>query len=175
MSNEKEYQPGPASQAKVEKNGDKWTLILVRDLKHAPEKVWAAITQPEHLREWAPYESDGRLDSPGTVQLSWVGNPQAFSATVTVADAPKRLEYDDTRWDLEAIEGGTRLTLWHRIDRRFISWGAAGWHIAFDVLDAHLAGDPIGRIVGPDAMKFSGWQRLNREYAEQFGTEAPSW
>ena len=29
--------------------------------------------------------------------------------------------------------------------------------------------DPIGRIVGPEAMKFSGWQRLSAEYAAQFG------
>ena len=31
------------------------------------------------------------------------------------------------------------------------------------------------RIVGPDAMKFGGWQRLNAEYAKQFGVEAPNW
>jgi hypothetical protein len=36
--------------------------------------------------------------------------------------------------------------LWHNIDRRFISWGAAGWHICFDVLDRLLSGTPIGRI-----------------------------
>ena len=47
--------------------------------------------------------------------------------------------------------------------------GAAGWHICFDVLDRLLAGRPIGRIVGPEAMKFGGWQRLNAEYAKQFG------
>lgn len=35
-----------------------------------------------------------------------------------------------------------------------------------------LAGEPIGRIVGGEAMKF-GWQRLNAEYAKQFGVEAP--
>ena len=34
---------------------------------------------------------------------------------------------------------------------------------------------PIGRIVGPDAMKFGGWQRLNAEYAKQFGVEMPNW
>ena len=33
----------------------------------------------------------------------------------------------------------------------------------------------MGRIVGPDAMKFGGWQRLNAEYAKQFGVEAPGW
>ena len=53
---------------------------------------------------------------------------------VTRADAPKVLEYTgghDMRWELEAFGGGTRLTLWHNIDRRFISMGAAGWHICF--------------------------------------------
>ena len=35
------------------------------------------------------------------------------------------------------------------------------------------AGQPIGRIVGPEAMKF-GWQRLNAEYAKQFGVETPN-
>jgi hypothetical protein len=73
------------------------------------------------------------------------------------------------------LGGGTRLTLWTNIDRRFISMGAAGWHICFDVLDHLLSGTPIGRIVGPEAMKFGGWQRLNAEYAKQFGIEAPNW
>lgn len=67
----------------------------------------------------------------------------------------------------------TRLTLWHNIDRRYISIGAAGWHICFDVLDRFLVGDPIDRIVGADAMKFE-WQRMNTEYAKQFGVKAES-
>jgi hypothetical protein len=52
--------------------------------------------------------------------------------------------------------------------------GAAGWHISFDVLERFLAGKPLGRIVGADAMKFAGWQRLNAEYARQFGVETPN-
>jgi hypothetical protein len=47
--------------------------------------------------------------------------------------------------------------------------GAAGWHICFDVLDHLLSGTPIGRIVAGEALKFAGWQRLNAEYAKQFG------
>jgi hypothetical protein len=45
--------------------------------------------------------------------------------------------------------------------------------ICFDVLERFLAGRPIGRIVGADALKFGGWQRLNAEYAKQFGVEPP--
>jgi hypothetical protein len=107
------------------------------------------------------------------VKLTWVGTATPLETTVTRADAPKVLEYNDIRWELEAFGGGTRLTLWTNIDRRFVSMGAAGWHIAFDVLDRLLSGTPIGRIAGGDAMKFGGWQRLNSEYAKQFGVETP--
>jgi hypothetical protein len=52
--------------------------------------------------------------------------------------------------------------------------GAAGWHICLDVLDHLLAAQPLGRIVGMEVMKFEGWQRLNAEYAQQFGVESAS-
>ena len=176
MTERGQYVPGPASGAQVRKGGEKWTLILVRELRHSPEKVWQALTDPVHLLEWAPFVADGNLGTVGsTVNLTWVGTGTSLATKVTRADAPRLLEYNDIRWELEAFGGGTRLTLWHSIDRRFISWGAAGWHIAFDVLDRLLSGTPIGRILGADAMKFEGWQRLNSEYARQFGVETPGW
>jgi uncharacterized protein YndB with AHSA1/START domain len=181
MTDREQYTPGPARGAQVRKDGEKWTLILVRELRHSPEKVWQALTDPAHLREWAPFDADGSLDTVGTVKLTTVGapTPQVSETTVTRADAPKVLEYNwgaqDIRWKLEAFGGGTRLTLWHNIDRRFISWGAAGWHICFDVLERLLAGEQIGRIIGGEAMKFGAWQRLNAEYAKQFGIETPNW
>jgi hypothetical protein len=176
MTNREQYTPGPASGAQIRKDGEKWTLILVRELRHSPEKVWQALTDPAHLREWAPFEADGSLGRVGTtVNLTWVGASTPQETTVTRADAPKVLEYNDIRWGLEAFGGGTRLTLWHNIDRRFISMGAAGWHICFDVLDRLLSGTPLGRIVGGGARKFGGWQRLNAEYAKQFGIEPPNW
>jgi uncharacterized protein YndB with AHSA1/START domain len=179
MAHREQYEPGPASGAHVEKEGENWTLILVRDLRHSPEKVWQALTDPAHLREWAPFDADRSLGTVGTAKLTTVGapTPQVSETKVTRADAPKVLEYNwggnDIRWQLEPLGSGTRLTLWHNIDRRFISMGAAGWHICVDVLERLLSGTPIGRIVGPDAMKFGGWRRLNAEYAKQFGIETP--
>jgi hypothetical protein len=176
MTDRERYTPGPASGAQVRKNGEKWTLILVRDLHHSPEKVWQALTHPEHLREWAPFVADGNLGTVGaTVNLTWLGAPAPIATKVTRADAPQLLEYGDIRWELEALGGGTRLTLWATIDRRFISMGAAGWHISLDVLDRLLSGTPIGRIAGGEAIKLAGWQRLNAEYAKQFGVEPPAW
>ena len=176
------YTPGPASGAQIQKDGEKWTLILIRELRHSPERVWQALTDPAQLREWAPFEANGSLGTVGTtVKLTTVAapTPHVSETRVTRADAPKVLEYNwgdlDIRWELEAFGGGTRLTLWTNIGRRFISMGAAGWHICFDVLDHLLSGTPLGRMVGPDAMKFGGWQRLNAEYAKQFGMETPDW
>jgi len=182
MSNREPYAPGAAFGAEVRKAGDTWTLVLVRELPHAAAKVWAALTEPEHLREWAPFDADRSLAAVGAARLSTVGapTPQVSETQVKRADAPKLLEFNwggqEIRWELEPTKGGgTRLTLWHNIDRGFISMGAAGWHICFDVLDRSLAGQPIGRMVGAEAMKFSGWQRLNAEYAKQFGVETPAW
>jgi uncharacterized protein YndB with AHSA1/START domain len=173
MSSREPYAPGAASGAEVRKNGEKWTLVLVRDLHHPPEKVWKALTDPEQLREWAPFDADRNLGAVGTATLSTFGAPYASETHVKRADAPRALEYDwgggDIRWELEPLGDGTRLTLWANIDRRYISMGAAGWHICLDVLDRLLAGQPIGRMAGPEVMKFGGWQRLNAEYAKQFG------
>lgn len=179
MTKREQYTPGPASGARIQKNGEMWTLILVRELRHSPEKVWQALTDPVHLREWAPFDADGSLGTVGnTVKLTMVGAPalQTSAARVTRADAPRVLEYNwgdnDIRWELEAFGGGTRLTLWYSLDRRYISMGAAGWHICFDVLDYLLSGTPIGRIVASDALKFD-WTRLSSEYARQFDIQAP--
>jgi uncharacterized protein YndB with AHSA1/START domain len=176
MTTREQYEPGPASGAHVEKGGEQWTLVLVRQLRHSPELVWQAITDPAHLHEWAPFEADRNLGVAGAkVNLTTVGAPTPMISETTVkrAEAPRLLEYDwggkEMRWELMPWAGGTRLTLWHNIDRGFIAMGAAGWHICFDVLDHLLDGQPIGRIVAGDALKFGGWQRLHKEYAQQFG------
>src|SRR5262245_17680554 len=168
MSDREQYEPGPASGAQVQKDGENWTLILVRELHHSPEKVWEALTDPAQLREWAPFDADGSLGTAGAeVKLTTVGAPASYvtETTITRADAPKLLVYKwgdfDMKWELEALGTGTRLTLWTNINRHYISMGAVGWHVCFDVLDRLLAGQPIGRIAGPEAMKFAGWQRLN--------------
>ena len=176
------YEPGPADIAHVEKDGDSWTLVLVKQLRHSPDTVWAALTDPAQLREWAPFDADRPLGQAGsTVKLTTVGapTPQVSETRITRADSPRVLEYawggKDIKWQLEPLNGGTRLTLSHNIDRQFISMGAAGWHICIDVLDHLLGGTPLGRIVAGDALKFGGWQQLNVEYAQQFGVEAPKW
>src|SRR5277367_2134608 len=106
MTDREQYTPGPASGAQIQKDGEKWTLVLVRELRHSPEKVWQALTDPAQLREWAPFDADGKLATAGAkVKLATVGAPTAHvtETTVTRADAPNVLEYSwggaDLRWE----------------------------------------------------------------------------
>ena len=181
MIDREHYAPGPATMAHVQKDGEHWTLVVVKQLRHSPAKVWQALVDPAQLREWAPFDADRSLGEAGaTARLTTVGapGPHVSETTVTRADAPKLLEYKwgayHMRWQLEAMKTGTRLTLWTNIDRRYMAMGAAGWHIAFDVLDFLLDGTPIGRIAGPEALQFTGWQRLNADYAKQFNMQEGS-
>jgi uncharacterized protein YndB with AHSA1/START domain len=174
------YGPGPAGGAHVEKHDGPWTLVVVRDIPHPPAKVWKALTESAQLREWAPFDPDRDLGREGPAKLTTVGAPapQVSDIRVKQAEPPRLLEYtwggQDLRWELEPLgKDRTRLTLRHNVDERFVSMGAAGWHICLDVLERLVAGEPIGRRVGMGLMQDAGWQRLNAEYAAQFGVENP--
>ena len=178
MTRRERYAPGAAFGARIEKNEEEWTLVLVRDLRHAPAKVWAALTDPAQLREWSPFDSDVNLGAAGTAaKLTTVGAPKGSVTETKVrrAEPHRVLEFTwgagDLRWELEPQGTGTRLTLWTNINKGFIAMGATGWHIAFDVLDRWLDGAPLGRITGPAALAVPGFQRLHLEYAGQLGVE----
>src|ERR1044071_1467203 len=103
MTTRKQYAPGPAGGAQIEKDGEKWTLVLVRELRHSPEKVWLALTDPAQLREWAPFDADGSLGTAGnTVKLTTVGAPapHVTETRVTRAEAPNLLEYKWGAFDM---------------------------------------------------------------------------
>jgi uncharacterized protein YndB with AHSA1/START domain len=176
MSDRDNYDPGPARGVEIEKDGDIWTLAMVREFKHSPEKIWQALTDPVQLKEWSPFDADTNMGVAGvTVKLTTIGAPQPHvtETTITRAEPPHILEYswngNDTRWELDPNGDGTHLKLWAKIDKKYIAMGAAGWHICLEVMDRYLDGNPIGRMVGMDTMKFEGWQRLNKEYSAQFG------
>ena len=46
MTDRDQYAPGPASAAQIQEDGEKWTLIVVREFRHPPEKLWAGAHRP---------------------------------------------------------------------------------------------------------------------------------
>lgn len=167
------FQPGPLGAAHAEPDGERWTLVFVRDLKHPVEKVWRALIEPEQLTAWSPWTADRSLDGTGPVTLSMFGPPSTMDikAEVRMAEAPHRLEYevggDLLRWELAPTAEGTRLTLRHTVtEREQTARVAAGWHLCLVVAEHLLDGDPIDPIRGEDALRY-GWENLESAYRKE--------
>lgn len=181
MTNREIFKAGPVAQVETRRDGERWTLVFVRELRHAPEVVWQALTDPAQLRAWAPFDADRDLGRTGAATLTMAGDPDEtrMPAEVVRAEPPRLLEYtwgeDLLRWELAATATGTRLTLQHSLaDRGWMSRVAAGWHICIDVAERLLAGAPVGRIVGEEA-KQHGWERLEAVYADRLGVASEGW
>jgi uncharacterized protein YndB with AHSA1/START domain len=145
--------------------------VFVRHLRHPTERVWAALTDPAQLRQWAPFNADRDLSGVGDATLTMIDGDVAvpLAASVTQAQPPTLLEYtwgnDVLRWELAPTDTGTGLTLRHTTDDRDgVPKAAAGWHICLAVAERLLDGQPVGPIRGQDALNH-GWQDLHDAYA----------
>lgn len=167
------FDPGPLGDARMEHDGDGWTLIFVREFRQPPPTVWAALTDPAEVDRWAPFAAARDLGEPGETTLTMIDGETRVDmpATVLVARPPAVLEYtwgkDLLRWELEPAGPGTRLTLRHTLSEPDMrAMVAAGWHICLAVLDRLLAGHPVGVIRGQAALRYD-WERLRAGYAER--------
>lgn len=157
--------------SEVSADGD--TLIFQRDLRHSPEKVWRALTDPAQLSRWSPFITghDFSTIGPGLVTMVDGEVREETEIEVRLADPPRLLEYtwgnDLLVWELTPIASGTRLVLRHTVQgREWLSKVAAGWHLCLVVTEHLLDGDPIEPIRGRDAMNH-GWAELNEAYLAQ--------
>ncbi|MBO0852612.1 MAG: SRPBCC family protein [Nocardia sp.] len=171
------YQAGPLQPVDLIEEGGRWALVFTREFPQGREAIWAALTNPDELSQWAPYTADRALTTVGPVTLIMADGDTRHEqpGRITAADRPKLLEFtwgpDVLRWELTDNGSGTHLRLTHRLSERpRAAMMAAGWHICLDVAAFLLAGTPIGPIVGKDAMNH-GWTDLNKQYSDELGVE----
>jgi uncharacterized protein YndB with AHSA1/START domain len=155
-------------------DGDRWTLIFIRELHRPPEEVWPALTDPARLDRWAPFTAARDLGEPGETTLIMVdGDERTPMATVVRrAEPPHLLEFtwggDLLRWELAPSGAGTRLTLRHTLaDPGMRAMVAAGWHLCADTLDRLLAGEDVEAVRGRAALEH-GWENLRDRYEKMF-------
>lgn len=165
------FEPGPLAEVSSRAADGRWTLVFVWMLRHPPETVWKALTEPEELRRWAPYTADRDLSTTGEATLTMIDGEteQDLPARVIRAEAPTLLEHtwatDLLRWELTPTDTGTRLTLRHTVDdHEWTPKVAAGWHLCLVVAELLLEGEPIEPIRGEDALNY-GWEELHDAYA----------
>lgn len=135
----------------IERTQHGHVVRFVRHLRHPAATVWAALTEPEARAAWF---FAGRLDlAPGgAVELS--DSEYGITGEVTAVEPGRLLEFSwrskdapehsTVRFELADGATGTVLTFSHTVDEHANPDRlATGWHLLFDALPRHLAGEPI--------------------------------
>jgi uncharacterized protein YndB with AHSA1/START domain len=149
-------------------DGGRWQLRFERTLPHPPEKVWRALTEPEHLEHWFPTTIEGERAAGAPLRFSFRNDEApAFEGEMLRYEPPSVLELrwgeDVLRLELRPEGDGTVLTLLDTLDDRGKgARDAAGWHVCLDNLAAHLRGEEAQ----------TAWQDVHADYVERFGPEA---
>lgn len=167
--------PTHAIEAAIARDGDRWSLRMERHLRHSPERVWAALTRADQIRQWAPYAPDRDLDHVGELPLPQAEAGQAAEGPaepghVLTAEPPRLLVLrwgdQQLRFELIPTAGGVRLVLVHTFDEPTEAPEyAAGWHLCLGALTGRLNGRNVPAVAG-SAARSHGWDSLRRDYAE---------
>jgi uncharacterized protein YndB with AHSA1/START domain len=151
------------------RQGDRWTLTFTRRLAHPPEKVWRAVTEPEHLAAWYPQEIVGERRAGAALRFV-TSSGDGFDGQMLMFDPPAVMEFtwgtDLLRIELRADGAGTLLTLTDTFgELGKAARDGAGWHECLERLTADLDGTPP-RPWG------ERWREVHPRYVTHLGPEA---
>jgi uncharacterized protein YndB with AHSA1/START domain len=158
------------ARGKLEQVGEQWRLRFTRELAHAPEQVWRAITEREHLQAWFPHTIVGDWVVGG--ELRFESEYGDFGGEVLAYEPPELLEFrwgpDTIRLELAAAaDGGCTLTLLDTIEELGkAARDGAGWHACLDRLEAELDGGRAGEELR------ERWREVHPGYVDAFGPDA---
>ena len=150
----------------------RWRLRFTRTLAHPLERVWRAITEPEHLAAWFPTTIEGKRAAGAPLRFSFPGGQAPpFDGEMLAYEPPSLMELrwgsDIVRIELRPAGEGAVLTLLDTLDQRGkAARDGAGWHTCLDGLEAYMRGEPGTR----EAM--GAWTKVQAHYVESFGPEA---
>jgi uncharacterized protein YndB with AHSA1/START domain len=150
----------------------RWQLRFTRRLAHPVDRVWRALTEPEHLERWFPSTIEGERAAGAPLRFAFPGDPVApIEGEMLVFEPPEVMELrwgpDVLRFELQPTGEGTELTLIDVLeDRGKAARDGAGWHTCLDALEASLAGASAARE------ETRRWSEVHPHYVETFGPEA---
>ena len=157
----------------LEQDGGRWRLRFARTLPHPPEKVWRALTEPEHLSVWFPTDIDGERTTGASLKFRFRdGEGPTIEGQMLSYDPPRLLELrwgdeETLRFELQPVPGGTLLTFVNHIGQLGkAARDAAGWHASLDRLASELDGQ------APSWSPMERWSQVHGMYVERFGPDA---
>lgn len=148
-------------------------LRFTRKLRHPPEKVWRALTEPAHLAAWFPTEIAGERATGAALRFTFRhGEGPPCDGEMLSYEPPSVLEFrwgtaETLRFELQPDADGSLLTFVNTFDE--LGKGArdaASWHVCLENLADHLDGQAPARTFG------ARWQQVHAAYVARFGPEA---
>jgi uncharacterized protein YndB with AHSA1/START domain len=150
----------------------RWQLRFTRKLAYPQDRVWRAITEPQHLAQWFPTTIEGERVAGAELRFSFPsGDFPAIEGEMLVFEPESVIEFrwgpDVLRIELRPVAGGTELTLLDTLEERGkAARDAAGWHACLDGLEATLSGDT------DSGQHMAVWKEVHPHYVESFGPAA---
>ncbi|HEY1414751.1 MAG TPA: SRPBCC family protein [Caulobacteraceae bacterium] len=138
--------------ARFTRKADIIEVQIRRRLEDDLDRVWAAMTEPEHLVQWlAPGRIELRVG--GAARLNFEDSGIVIDSTVTAFEPPRLLAYSwsapgepdrPVRWELEPDGDAVQLMLTLCLPAGEDAGRAcAGWEAHLEMLAAELAGAPM--------------------------------
>lgn len=123
-------------------------VVVQRHYPHPIDRVWRAVTLPEHLAQWFPGAPEFELRDGGSVRFPDFAGTAAETGTVLECAVPHRLRFswdtDELQLELSEDAAGTRLVLTHTFgDTAGAASFATGWEACLTGLTAVLAGQDV--------------------------------
>jgi uncharacterized protein YndB with AHSA1/START domain len=123
------------------------TIRIERTYPHDIEKVWQAVTTPEHLNEWFPTPVEVDLRPGGAMRFPAFEGDEGATGAVEVVDRPTRLTFtwgaDRLTFELTAQGDHTDFVIIHAFDDRYGAPSfATGWELCLAELRSVLVGEP---------------------------------
>jgi uncharacterized protein YndB with AHSA1/START domain len=156
----------------LDRSGDVPRLRYERRLGHPPEKVWAALTEPEQLAAWFPTTIEGERAAGARLQFAFEQvKIDPMQGEMLRFEPPSLLEFswgsDTLRFELSRDGDATVLVFTVGLEELGkAARDGAGWHTSLDQLVAELAGQ-----AGHWDMS-TRWREVHPSYVSSFGIDA---
>lgn len=161
------------------RDGDRVGVRFERQFRHAPDRVWRALTASDELHHWFPCDIVGRRENDADVTTPYwpevvakfsdrIPPDAVFTGRILTWDPPHVFEWlwgaDRLRYELTATTYGTHMdfTVWIG-EGPSVEEVAAGYHVCFDCLDGVLHGGHTGTVADGDPTAFEP------RYRDHFG------
>jgi uncharacterized protein YndB with AHSA1/START domain len=157
---------------RLDRRDGRLVLEFTRRLQHPPQKVWRALTEPDHLAAWFPSTIEGDRATGARLHFGFREMEAApFDGEMLIFEPPSVMELrwgdEILRFEVRPDGDGSVLSFRNIFDELGkAARDGAGWHSCLDLLGCEVGGEKAPWSAA------DRWRELRDAYRERFGPDA---